>query len=816
MEFKERDTKQKRTATDDEVKDALDNRAEQEKEIPVEDDTEPVKEKDEKKKKKRKKTKKTKTDRGAGDGTTEPGGKKRKKTEELKEEEDRESGDGEKNIVLPKRVQVNVKKEDFSEVKKAQEAEPPSSGEYNPNVVKIKMNGPVGEEINEDDSEVATDFQGARVQVGETRTRVAPAVPVTRLPAPAVKIRNITGEIRDITTEIIPDKVIIQGILHKQVFFVGTDGVIRHFAEDIPFSTFIEVPGAELGMNVQVHPVVEKILFRLAEDGRSVFQKIIIEVFIKVTQFIQTGLELGEGPLLLLPTVTGEATKQHLLENIVILDIPAEKVDEIRGELRDLQVEVIPDKVIVQGLVHKQIFFVDQGNLARHQEEEVPFSLFLDIPGAEPGMEVQVHPVIEKIFFELLSPEEVREKVIIEVFVKVTEMIQERFRTGDGPLFKVEQVIGEGQEQLLKESVLELEHPAIKVREIVGEVRNVSAQVIPDKVIIQGILHKQIFFISTDNIERHQMEEIPFSLFIDIPGAAPGLNANVKILIEQILFKLTDDQILEQKVILQAKVVVTETIQVRLVTGDFSLFKLEQVIGEGIRQLLVEKVEVIPVIVRAVEVVRVVPPAAVVVGRQQIIVENVVELPEKAIKIREVRGEITDLTARIIANDKVLVEGFVHKQVFFVNRENVVRAVTENVPFSVLVTVPGLVPDTPIGVEVEIENISFTLSPDGRFLRQLIVLVAEVRGDESAPEPFDVVTNVTGPGIVTETILVRAPVLRETGVVVEEFSVVTDVSGPGILRVDKAVVPLDVVDDGIPDPVPVEVVTNVVFEPVRF
>lgn len=814
MEFEERDERQQQNPGDDEVKETPVNRTVQEEIKPPEDGQELVKENNGKKKKRKNRKKSGESGRAGDDSTSGPVKKERKKKEELEGEEDREIGEAEKNIVLPTRVQVRVKEEEPSPERET--TEPDFAGDYNPNVVKITMNGSAADEIEEDPPGVVRDLRGARVQVGEARTRVEPAVPVTRLPVPAVKIRNITGEIRDITTEIIPDKVIVQGILHKQVFFVGTDGVIRHLAEDIPFSTFIEIPGAEPGMNVQVHPVVEKILFRLADDGRSVSQKIILEIFIKVTQFIQTGLEMGEGPLLLLPAVIGEATKQHLVENIVVLDTPAEKVDEIRGELRDLQVEIIPDKVIVQGIIHKQIFFVDRRNLARHQEEEIPFSLFLDVPGAEPGMEVQVHPVIEKIFFELLSPEEVREKVIIEVFVKVTEVIQEHVRTGDGPLFKVEQVIGEGQEQLLKESLLELERPALKVREIVGEVRNVSAQVIPDKVIIQGILHKQIFFISTDNIERHQLEEIPFSLFIDIPGAAPGLNAKVKILIEQILFKLLDERILEQKVILQARVVVTETIQIPLVTGDFSLFKLEQVIGEGIRQLLVEKVEEIPEIVRAVEVVRIVPPGAVVVGRQQIIVENVVELPEKAIKIREVRGEIIDLRARIIANDKVLVEGFVHKQVFFVNRENVVRAVTENVPFSVLVNVPGLVPDTPISVEVEIENISFALSPDGRFLRQLIVLQVEVRGEESAPEPFDVVTNVTGPGIVTERILVRAPVLRETGVVVEEIFVVTDVSGPGILRVDKAVVSLDVVDDGIPEPVPVEVVTNVVFEPVRF
>lgn len=736
----------------------------------------------------------------------------RKKKKKAREDETGEEAPPEaaKKIVMPTRVQVKASSSTDGET------EGESLAEYDPNLVKIKVNNSSIEETEEmeADAGVATAFQGAQVRVGEARTRVAPAIPVTRLPAAAVKIRNITGEIRDITAEIIPDKVIIQGTIHKQVFFVGTDGVIRHFAEDIPFSTFIDLPGAEPGMNVQVHPVIEKILFRLAADGRSVLQKIILEIFVKVTEFVQVGLEINEGPLLLLPSVVGEATKQHLIEETVELDPPAEKVDEIRGELRDLQVEIIPDKVIVQGIIHKQIFFVDRNNLARHQEEEVPFSMFLDLPGAEPGMDVQVHPVIEKIFFELVSPVELQQKVIIEVFIKVTEKIQERVRTGEGPLFKVEQVIGEGQEQLLKESVIELERPAIKIREIVGEVRNISAQVIPDKVIIQGILHKQIFFITTDNVERHQMEEVPFGLFIDIPGAAPGLNTNVKILIEQIIFHLDDDRILRQKVILQARVVVTETIQARLATTDFPIFKLEQVIGEGIRQLLVEKVEVIPEIVRAVRVVRVVPQPVAVTGEQQIIVENVVELPEKAIKIREVRGEITDLRARIIAEGKVLVEGFVHKQVFFVNKKNVVQAITEEVPFSVLVNVPGLTPDTPIRVNVQIENISFTLSQDGRFLRQLIVLRVLVEGEEIAPEPFDVVTEVTGPGITTERILVRAPVLTEAGIVEEEFFAVTDVSGPGILRVDKAVVPLDVVGDGIPEPVPVEVVTNVVFAPI--
>ena len=197
----------------------------------------------------------------------------RKKKKKAREDETGEEAPPEaaKKIVMPTRVQVKASSSTDGET------EGESLAEYDPNLVKIKVNNSSIEETEEmeADAGVATAFQGAQVRVGEARTRVAPAIPVTRLPAAAVKIRNITGEIRDITAEIIPDKVIIQGTIHKQVFFVGTDGVIRHFAEDIPFSTFIDLPGAEPGMNVQVHPVIEKILFRLAADGRSVLQKII-------------------------------------------------------------------------------------------------------------------------------------------------------------------------------------------------------------------------------------------------------------------------------------------------------------------------------------------------------------------------------------------------------------------------------------------------------------------------------------------------------------------------------------------------------------
>lgn len=653
-------------------------------------------------------------------------------------------------------------------------------------------------------------LQGAKVQTSGSpmvNTRVE-AVGEAVLPLRAIKVRNVTGEIRNIVTEIIPNKVIVQGIVHEQLFFVGTDNLVHHLSDDVHFSTFLDVPGVQPGMNAQVTARIEEIITELAPDGLSIIKKIIIEVFVKVTETVQVNLATGDGPTLLLKEVVGENTAQTLLENDITLEHPAIKVDEITGDIRNLEVEVIKDKVIIQGILHKQIFFVDTNNLERHQMEEIPFSLFVDVPGAVPGMDVQVQSRIEAIFFKLINETTLRQKAVLEFFVKVTETIRLQVAVGTGPLFKVEEFVGENTVQDLSETVITLPVAAIKVREIVAQLRNIVTHVIQDKVIVQGIIHKQIFFISTDNIERHLAEDIPFSLFLDIPGAVPGDNVQLKPIIEAIFFDLLSPTELRQKVIFAINAVITRTLQLNLVLGEGRpLFKLEQVVGENTKQVLVIRKEQIQEQVNVTRV-TIVFPGAEVIGQQQIILRNTFELPVTAIKIKEIQAIITDLTARVIL-DGVVVEGIVEKTIFFVDVDNIVRSITERIPFSILVSVPGIQPDQTVEAMVDIENISFNLDKKRNEVTQIIVLRATVRGTEEPQPGVSVVTSVTGPGIVTETIRVRALVLTPEGAVFQEFDVVTDVSGPGVINVTKRVIQLDVVDDGNPNPVPVEVVTDV-------
>ncbi|HEY8391614.1 MAG TPA: DUF3794 domain-containing protein [Capillibacterium sp.] len=120
--------------------------------------------------------------------------------------------------------------------------------------------------------------------------------------------------------------------------------------------------------------------------------------------------------------VIAEAQVQVLVEDTIDLFTPAQKIDEIRAVVQNLRCHVIPGKVVFQGILHKQIFFVNEENVVVHQGVDIPFSGFVDLPAAEPGQFCQVTATVEFIDFELLSPTRLRETTVILVNVQLLNM----------------------------------------------------------------------------------------------------------------------------------------------------------------------------------------------------------------------------------------------------------------------------------------------------------------------------------------------------------------------------------------------------------
>jgi len=134
-----------------------------------------------------------------------------------------------------------------------------------------------------------------------------------------------------------------------------------------------------------------------------------------------------EKRLLKVESVVVDVLQQETLRSVVTLPVQASKVFEIAGQIVNLQAEARFDQVVVRGVLHKQLFFVDPGNLVRHAREDVPFTFVKTAPGARPGMNVQVHAnIIGEIRHRIIDEQglKIEQTAVIEIFVKVTRTVQ--------------------------------------------------------------------------------------------------------------------------------------------------------------------------------------------------------------------------------------------------------------------------------------------------------------------------------------------------------------------------------------------------------
>lgn len=113
--------------------------------------------------------------------------------------------------------------------------------------------------------------------------------------------------------------------------------------------------------------------------------------------------------------VIGKAVGQVVVENSI--PINAIKIDRIDAEIKDVVDHIFKDKIVKQGFIHKQVFYVDPRNVVRHIAEDIPFMLTVDIKGVCPEkgtIEVQNHLLDIDTDF-ILTPKHGRKKEVNEM-----------------------------------------------------------------------------------------------------------------------------------------------------------------------------------------------------------------------------------------------------------------------------------------------------------------------------------------------------------------------------------------------------------------
>ncbi len=127
--------------------------------------------------------------------------------------------------------------------------------------------------------------------------------------------------------------------------------------------------------------------------------------------------------------VVGEGIGQLVLENTI--PINAIKIISIDAELKEATDHLFKSKVVKQGIIHKQVLYVDPDGFVRDLQEDIPFLLAVDIPGVErtPFTEIQNHLLDIDVDFILTpadhcEPGKLVQKIVAHILTKVSEWTQ--------------------------------------------------------------------------------------------------------------------------------------------------------------------------------------------------------------------------------------------------------------------------------------------------------------------------------------------------------------------------------------------------------
>ncbi|KJS18814.1 MAG: hypothetical protein VR72_21680 [Clostridiaceae bacterium BRH_c20a] len=407
-----------------------------------------------------------------------------------------------------------------------------------------------------------------------TRPVIDPVTGETVLePIVVRKIADVDSELIELDYEILPNKVIIKGALHKQIFYIEEgDYVVREYTvmrEE--FTDFVHIEGAKPGMDALIDAQI-MFIDTSAANGTfptsTIHQSAVLSVTVKVIEILQldvvtdvTGPGITvEKELFNVESVVGEKEKQATVSAEHTLNEDARKIYDMDAVCRDLDYEILPGKVIVRGTLHKQIYYVDdEDSSVQEQSFDDPFSVVIDIPGAEPDMDAYVRCKVEFCEANLMATNangvtnRVKANCILQVFAKVTELIELNIVTNvkgaafDRRRIRVENILGKkcGQENVNQS--IDVNAPADvegitvrKTRNLTARIRNVTYEKIQNKVIVKGLIHVQAYYVSCEGEQelRETSADIPFTTFVHFDGVTPDTMVDVTERVEYTDLKL--------------------------------------------------------------------------------------------------------------------------------------------------------------------------------------------------------------------------------------------------------------------------------------
>ncbi|MFZ5650608.1 MAG: SPOCS domain-containing protein [Bacillota bacterium] len=418
-------------------------------------------------------------------------------------------------------------------------------------------------------------------------------------PKPDVeKILSTDKSVKVKSVQIVPDKVIVNGTLTMQIVYVAFEPAqsVHHMHQMINFTTFVDVPGTLPGMKVDVDVTVEDIsVVRQTGHPRRFDVTAVLEVTVKVSDVMDIDVvtQCPAGCTCETEEVTVEQLVGSNRRQVMISDEfdvpdqkpPVEKVLDTDVKVEVTDTKVLKNKVIVDGTATVTVIYVgalpDQPVHSLHRTFK--FSDFVDVPGAQQGMDVNIDVRVESVDVDTSNAkcDRLRLDMVLGITANVVmpqtiKVITELSNCPNVlPTFtelRVDSLVGENSSQLVLKDTFETPEPKPDVEKIldttVDKITITEKKILKDKVIVSGKVDVQIVYVAAEPDQSvHAMHRtLPFRTFVEVMGAREDADVDVKARAEFVTASSKGCEITVE-VVLKVTVKVTRTLEKEVLTS---------------------------------------------------------------------------------------------------------------------------------------------------------------------------------------------------------------------------------------------------------
>jgi LysM repeat protein len=298
--------------------------------------------------------------------------------------------------------------------------------------------------------------------------------------------------------------------------------------------------------------------------------------------------------LIRMDQVIGEEMTQAMVEGDVVVPDSKPDVDKILsvdGSVLITDKEVVDDRVILEGVVNVKALYVSaEGALPLHyMEGSFGFTQQMELPGINNRMDAEVHAGIEHLDSDIVNSRKLNIKCVLNISGKVVDraqidMVKDVKGIDDvqvlSDYIEITDTVGENRAHVTvrQEFVIPADQPAVgeilKTDVMIGKR---EGRITEDRVNINGILKVTTLYIGDDdqNSINTVSYQIPFSNYIDIPGAAPGMGYRVRYSVEDFYSLVKEDdqdqkRTIEYEVVVKAEAKVQSVQQVEMLVDAYS------------------------------------------------------------------------------------------------------------------------------------------------------------------------------------------------------------------------------------------------------